>query len=219
MCVSLLTGVFCVIPEGIESDSQSITRVGNDTVSPYGQLAFAFSKPLEHDKIPCLEFNPRFFSFSYQLNETLDTLFLPLSGKLDGNTRYTVHPCGELLSSSGIADSSVIYTYPCENEPNGSRNVCDTIRTEAIYGNISRSDDIDLFFVPDTMADKVYLSAYNGALCSVTLLDADGKEVSPAKGAERNLFIIPGKTLMPVHVKVSSLDLSSDGYYRIRISK
>ncbi|MFW6244408.1 MAG: hypothetical protein ACOC36_00835 [Fibrobacterota bacterium] len=215
--ISLLAAVFCVIPESVESDSQSITRIGNDTITPYGQLVFTFSRPLEEDQIPCLEFSPHFFSFSYRLNRTSDTLLLSLSNNLDGNIRYSVRPCNHFLSSSEKSSSWTFHTFPSEKEPNDTRSVSDTLRTETIYGNLSRSDDIDLFFIPDTTVKVFYLYTYDGALCDAVIVDAEGNAVPPAAGKNENSYVVPEETLKPVHIKVSTSYSSSDGYYQIRL--
>ncbi|MFP4242400.1 MAG: hypothetical protein ACLFQB_12290 [Chitinispirillaceae bacterium] len=214
--VILLASLFCVVPEGIDSDTRTISRIGNDTVSPYGQLVFTFSKPLEKNQIPWLEFYPPFFSFSYKLNSSSDTLYLELSEHLKGNTRYIIRPSQESGSFLDLSahDSMGFHTFPIENEPNDSEDVCDTVRSENIFGNLSRSDDTDIFLLRDTTVQKFHFHTFKGAMCSITLYNMEGESSSAVKESEE-LFTIPEEMAPPVYMKISSVQLSNDGYYQI----
>ncbi len=219
---ALLIGCFiqnCVVPENNYQEPIEMTRVGADTVPPYGEITFAFSRPLD-DQVPCFEFFPPFSSYFCRISDSRDSVFISLSGKLDGATHYIIKPCQDFLYSLNqyTADSVTVYTYDSEHEPNDNDKLADTIVGKTVYGKISRSDDQDCFVVRDTTVKSFFLYPFSGAQCTASVQGADGENGLLIAGKERNLYLIPVEMKKPITIIVKPMLLSSDGYYQIKIN-
>jgi hypothetical protein len=119
------------------------------------------------------------------LNLDRDTLTIDVMEMLEGNTRYVLRLEKQITSIDGIVsdlsnDSTVFYTFPCEQESNDNKDIADSL-TSVMFGCISDVSDLDVFVCVRKNLQAVYCQSID---CRDSFFVEDGLSTTvTVKGA------------------------------------
>lgn len=199
----------------------SCINAKTDTVSVFPQLQFVFSSPLA-DSTVALDFTPPISArYSVYLNATHDTLSLDVMEMLEGDTRYVLRLKNPVTSKDGaVLDPSQysleFLTYPCEQEPNDTKDFADTLKS-VMFGSISDVSDVDVFFCADTRAAGVFLQSINSQdsfyiVDSLSHVFGLGHQIN-----QPDTIVLTDSIIRPFYVFVLSRIKGSEGDYELGI--
>jgi len=212
----------CIVPADSGQTPLLMSLVSTtDTIAPYGEIAIAFTSPVNDSPLVNFLFSPPFHSFYTTHNSTSDTFTITLTGPLYGNTRFTIRTSSVVSSKNGLhrsaeEDSLEWYTFLREKEPNDNPATADTLSTY-LYGSVETIHDTDCYILT-TAVPAVYHESYD----SPTLLRIDGTQeplLDTAEHKKTDTLLIPKSTPFPVVLRVSSRQKSSGGYYKLSVKK
>ena len=113
-------------------------------------------------------------------------------------------------------DSTVFYTYPCEQESNDTKSLADTL-TSVIFGSISDASDVDIFTVIQKDIHAVYLQSID---CRDSFYIEDGlANVTAIPGPIRQADTItfPENDTIPIFIVVRSGIKGFEGNYELGV--
>ena len=160
-CLCLRCGLYNT--DDVEPLTMRCITALSDTLSVYPRLSFVFSNPLSDSSVAVSFSPPTSAMFGALLSATHDTLTVQVMEALEGDTRYVVRLGAPVTSINGGVlvpsdDSTVFFTFPCEQEPNDTKDNADTF-TSCIFGKISDVSDIDAFICAAAHPRAVYMQS------------------------------------------------------------
>ena len=213
----------CMVP--LETDEPlvpfQVTVAGSttDTISPFGPLYVAFTRPVDTlDTVNFIFFNPDFTEYQVLWNGPHDTAELYFAVPLDGNAHYSVGLSGKVVSTDGETlspskDTLRFVTNYCEQEPNDSRDLADLLQG-TIVGNISTANDTDWFLSSDTTKRSFYLKS-TGSSSIFTVVDNNGLSITPGAYADAETLSVPMEFVSPLYIFVNAYNYSNGGSYEL----
>jgi hypothetical protein len=198
----------------------SMTRADNlgDTIPAFGQLAFAFSQPVSSDEIS-LALNPNPGSvYSTRLNSSHDTLFLDVTGMLQGDTIYTIDLLDTVRAGSGMRllpgeVQFIVTTGAVEQEPNGTRETADVL-TSSICGFIQTTQDADCYMANVRFSHFVLYATDKD--CGMRITDSTGLiDTLKMPDTPAETLLVPSAFQFPVLITVYSYYGTSQRRYRL----
>jgi hypothetical protein len=225
--VSVIACLFvqCVFNGPINESSLTFSSLDSngDTLSVFPKLRLVFSSPLADSSVT-LSFSPAIARYGAYFNSVRDTLTIEAMDMLRGNARYVLRVEGPVSSSDGgiwdlSGDSTVFYTFPCEQEPNDKKNCSDTIAS-VMFGSISDVSDLDIFVCPRQNTQAIYLQSID---CRDSFFIEDGPSIEQGFNSAMNqadTVPISQNDTTPVFVSVRSGIKGFEGNYKLgRIEK
>ena len=213
----------CVFNGSVNEEPLTLKSLdaNGDTLSVFPRLRFVFSSPLADTSVPVV-FSPAVSAgYGVHLNAIRDTLTVDIMEMLEGNTRYVFRLGRDVTSIDGIVgdmsdDSTVFYTYPCEQESNDTKSLADTL-TSIIFGSISDVSDVDIFTVIQKDIHAVYLQSID---CRDSFYIEDGlANVTAIPGPIRqaDTITLPENDTIPVFIVVRSGIKGFEGNYELGV--
>jgi hypothetical protein len=222
--IVMIAGFFiqCVFvgPYNDEPLSMQSLDAHGDTLSVFPKLRFAFSPPLSDSSV-ALAFSPSIGRYGAFLNPTRDTLVVDVMDMLEGNTRYVVRLSQTVFSTNESSldpssDSTVFYTFPCEQENNDEPELADTLST-VMFGTLSDGSDIDVFTLNQEHCRGVFLESLNSR-DSFFLTDSKSHGFGvPRAMTQNDTLFIPDAAQPPYYVFVESGIKGFEGPYKIGV--
>jgi hypothetical protein len=207
------------------ADEQPLTMksldANEDTLSVFPQLRFVFSQPLADSSVP-VTFSPAISAqYGAYLNLDRDTLTVDVMEMLEGNTRYVLRLEKQVTSISGTVsdlshDSTVFFTFPCEQESNDNKNIADTL-SSVIFGCISDVSDLDVFVCDKKNIQAVYLQSID---CRDSFFVENSLSSARAvNGAmqQTDTILIPENDSVPIFLFVRSGIKGFEGNYKLGV--
>jgi hypothetical protein len=195
-----------------------ITPLG-DTVSVFPRLQYVFSSPLAGSSLTVAFSPPVSAQYEFYLNPFRDTLTVQCIGALDGNTRYTLRLGTPVIGVNGsrfnpFNDSTVLFTYPYEREPNDVKSMADSF-TSIMFGAISDASDVDVFIDTAMQTRAIGLQSID-CLDSLYIVDGAGRSVAfPGQIRQTDTLRLPEGLTRPVYVFVLPGGKGSAGNYKL----
>lgn len=203
--------------------SLSWTGATTGQISPAPTFQFALSTPVADTSEDFVISPPTAANYSVYFNITGDTLTLEFLDMLQGNTRYVLTLKNPLHSSAGAwlypyQDSISFTTAACEQEPNGTFALADTLTSSCIYGMIATADDTDTYIVPVVpVPGKFYISSMT-ARDTFLVFDSLERDVSVSSSVPSlDTFAVPALAGHLAYVKVFSYVKGTVGMYKFGI--
>jgi hypothetical protein len=190
----------------------------NDTLSVKPSISITVGAAVVESSA-VFQFTPSFYDYYCYLSETHDTIYLNVTGMLDGDTRYTLrlaHPLTSVYDEKiGPDDDSIVFrTYPSEREPNDYTGEADTLET-VLFGEISRYNDTDTYFLNNTEFNAVSFRSFSHE-CGLVLVDDKNIPVA-FEGVEidSGTLCLPDSLPETLLLKVYASIRSSSIFYRL----
>jgi len=195
------------------------TGTQGDTLSPMPTISFAFSAPID-SSVDFAFFPPVSQLYTVTYSNTCDTIHIAFCEMLSGNTRYAVKLASSVLSRSGStvdagsSDSAVFFTAACEQEPNNSIALADTIRPPSIYGTLPTASDTDVYCAVSSRCKSFFVTS----ACTndtFTILDS---ALSPVNVSYSNdTATVPDSVRYPLYIFVFATVNGCGGIYKLGV--
>jgi hypothetical protein len=192
-------------------------------ISPAPTFQFALSTPVADTSADFVISPPTAANYSVHFNATRDTITLDFLDMLQGNTRYVFTLKSPLHSSAGAwlypyQDSVSFTTAACEQEPNETFALADTLTSKSIYGMISNADDTDTYVVPAVVAPGKFFISSLAARDTFLVFDSLERGVSVSQSVSSlDTFAVPALAGHLAYVKVFSYVKGTVGMYKFGI--
>lgn len=225
-CTFLIPPLFlvffaCTFDQGDDTKLE-VERVdlSGDTISPWETLIFGFNLPIvDSNTIFTLNPDPGPV-YNFKFNNTMDTLYFEITGRLSGNTLYQIGLNNDLEAENGsliLKDDLLFtfYTLPLENEPNNSKETADTLN-DIIYGITEIKNDEDFFVIIDSSVNNVIL-INDKKKSGFQILNNNNDVLSTNEELGDTLIgNISSNNEWPLFIKVFSL-VDSDSRYQLEV--
>ena len=193
-----------------------------DAISPYGPIILKFTSPVKSVDSVRFIISRGFTEYQVLWSGSNDTAKLILALPLEGNATYTVSPAKKIKSADGSLlipgkDSIKLITFPCENEPNGSKDLADLLEGTA-FGRIATANDTDCYLVSDTAKRSFYLKS-TGSVSTFVIMDSRGMSISPPAYTPAETLSMPGTFVPPFSIRIYAYNHSNGGTYELGWTK
>ena len=213
--LSALSLLYCVVPTDTPEEKFHFVHSGyGGDVAPYGTMNIAFSEGLSDSSQVEFAFNPPFYMYSIGYSSGRDTVLLRFSEPLRGATVYSIRLKETVYSVHGSvfspdADSLVITTAYCEQEPNDRYSLADTLRGRC-FGAVATVDDTDWYVVPVEVR-KLYCNSFGSH--TGFFIRGFNDNGTPREYTQSDTVQLPDTVTTPLFMAIYSYLRSVGGYY------